>query len=38
MKEIAPGIWAETGYRGCNNSCIVTDEGVGRLYHEVGGE
>ncbi len=28
MKEIAPGVWAETGYRGCNNSCIVTDEGL----------
>ncbi|HJM44261.1 MAG TPA: MBL fold metallo-hydrolase [Nitrospinota bacterium] len=28
MKEIAPGVWAETGHRGCNNSCVVTDAGL----------
>lgn len=28
MKEIAPGVWAETGFTGCNNGCIVTDDGL----------
>jgi glyoxylase-like metal-dependent hydrolase (beta-lactamase superfamily II) len=28
LKEIAQGVFAETDYIGCNNSCIVTDEGL----------
>jgi len=28
MQEIADGVFAETGYYGCNVSCIRTDEGV----------
>ncbi len=28
MKEVAPGVFAETEYRGCNNGCIVTEAGL----------